>query len=235
LYTLKAPKWGVGLLILGLLLTTRLGVWQLNRADEKRLILQASTAAGSAYELSQMSVPPKAYQTLLVSGHFLDRPPILLDNQFYQHQIGYQVLRLFKAENGRILLINQGWVEKSKAQSGELWRPRGRLRLKGDAYYPSVKQWLLGEFSSEQEGPYRVIEVLDLQKIETLIGVRLPAFVFRLSKDSQASYQCEWASQGLSPNKHLAYALQWFSFAIAMLVIFLSLTVRPLARGNENE
>lgn len=217
------------MLVVGLLLTIRLGVWQLNRADEKRLIVKASTEPSVASTLTPDGMPPAPFQKLRVTGTYLANNPLLLDNQLYQHKLGYQVLSLFKLSDGSLVLLNRGWVEKPK-EAGllALTRPTGTQRLKVSAYYPSSKQWLLGEFLSSSEGDYQVIETLDLSKIEALLGVKLKPYVLRLKEGEKGGYVCEWATANLTPEKHLAYALQWFSFAVVIFSIFLCLTVRPL-------
>ena len=64
-----------------------LGAWQLQRAAEKEAWLSRPT------------------ETILLSGHWLSHQQILWENQFFNRQLGYEVLTPFETSDHRIIHV----------------------------------------------------------------------------------------------------------------------------------
>ena len=81
------PHWAVIVLtLLFIALFTRLGFWQLSRANEKKQMLAMAQTLSQKQAIKWPSgeILPKQYQRLNTQGYFL--PAVfLLDNQHYQH------------------------------------------------------------------------------------------------------------------------------------------------------
>ena len=79
-----------------------LGFWQLNRAAEKKILLQQyEQRAQRPLQLSDIKGEGKNYQyfPVVLTGHFDNQHSFLLDNKIYQRQAGYQVLTPFIVNN----------------------------------------------------------------------------------------------------------------------------------------
>jgi surfeit locus 1 family protein len=125
-----------------------LGIWQVKRGCEKKLIIQ-----GYFHELNKKPKPwsyknilPKQYQKIKVSGRFLPQM-LLLDNQHRNHKFGYNVLLILKTKNNKVILIDKGWTQ---ALNRDYTKINQRISTQkqtiiGSVYYPSSKQILLGE------------------------------------------------------------------------------------------
>ena len=88
-----------------------LGLWQLDRAAEKRHTEVKSTER-LALPPQPPRLPPGDADFLRVRLKGLYRPGeyYLVDNRVRQGRLGYWVVSRFQADDGRTYLINRGWL-----------------------------------------------------------------------------------------------------------------------------
>ncbi len=223
------PGWRMSLLaFLAILLLTRLGFWQLQRAAEKKHMLSDHREfAKQAPMLWQAgSKLPAQYQPVTVQGHFLPKV-LLLDNQHYQHQFGYHVISPFLLANRQVILVDRGWLagDVTRQTLPEMDLPKGFIHLVGSVYYPSEKNWLLGQLIEKERADLVVVELIDTQLIGQFLHKSVYPFIIRLGKQEANGYVREWAIVAMPPQRHYAYALQWFAMALVILILFIALNI----------
>ena len=227
------PWWGVLLLILGLGIFIKLGCWQLARAQEKsQMLLLAKDRNGSAYKpLSGLSEITQ-YQHISVSGTFDDQRIILLDNRFYQHKVGYDVLVPYVVKN-KILLVDRGWIGMGLSRSISPHIPPLTLlnSIKGTVYYPYNNSWLVMDKIDAQPKWPLTIAKLDFTKLEIIFKQKIYPFILQLKRSDPNALVRDWRVVTMKPSQHHGYAMQWFTFALAAIIIFIVLNVE---RSNEN-
>lgn len=212
------------------LLFVQLGLWQLKRGDEKkqmqesqhRLMLQAPIdfPLGSAES-------PIQYQPVHVEGRFLN-VNLLLDNQHYQHQFGYNVISPFMLANGQVVLIDRGWIPAgaSREELPEITIPLGQLELEGSVYYPSQKSWSLGTFFDKKQANNVVIELIDARIISQFLHKSVYPFIIRMRAEEPNGFIREWQVVSMPPERHKAYAVQWFAMALVIVILFIVLNIK---------
>lgn len=225
----KRFSWRMGLLtVLAISLFVRLGFWQLQRAEEKRQLLRANEHALhltprhlTVHEL------PKPYQRVLASGHFLPEV-LLLDNQHYQHQLGYHVLCPFALDQGGVVMVDRGWIMAGvdRQQWPNIRVSHHPMTLSGAVYYPSKKIWLLGTGLEIKTQTLAVIESLDMSVMQTFLHKSLYPFIIRQSDGSATAYVRDWPVVSSSPERHVSYAIQWFAFAVIAAILYIVLSVK---------
>lgn len=243
-YQFRPKWWAVALTLLVVVLTTKLGFWQLARAQEKTSILNGLSSQQAPISVSsQQTVHPQ--QFIQARGGYLNLKSFLLDNQFYQHQPGYHLLTPMLLEEGKAILIDQGWLSKAQGDklllSDKLRHHKRNITIfkclvEGRAYYPSDKQWFFGNSVVERRGWPKLIEAIELKKLAKILHLSLKPYILRLTTENDYCgnpnftepqglvRQWQWVS--MSPVRHQAYALQWFSFAIVAVIIFLGLAIK---------
>ncbi|STX50601.1 Uncharacterized conserved protein [Legionella busanensis] len=220
------------LMIMGVIFSSSffiyLGIWQLNRAHEKKSMLITEKYLSEKSPIKwQVNSNPKQYQQIIVQGQYLPQN-FLLDNQHYEHQFGYNVLTPLLLSDGKVILIDRGWIK------GDLDRRKlptitflnKSLQLLGQVYYPSSKNWVLGQILEEKTPNLAVIEQIDPVKISQFLHKSVYPFIIRLHKLEKNGYIREWAVISMPPARHKAYALQWFAMALAIWVIFIGLNLK---------
>lgn len=214
---------------------THLGFWQMQRAQQKQQMIEADLlfANKESSEWRSESKLPLQYQRLHVVGNYL-QSIFLLDNQHQEHQFGFDVLSPLLLENGFVVLIDRGWVAGDNARKNfpVVSTPTERLTVYGSVYYPDQKQWVLGPAVEKQSTHLTIIEKLDVKIVSQILQKKVYPFIIRLDKGDEHGFVRQWAIVSMPPERHLAYAWQWFSMAIAVLIIFLALNLKKNEKTN---
>lgn len=237
---LWTPRLGILLLgVLGVAFFCRLGFWQLDRAVLKE-------AMTSRYE-QRLHAPAQGLQQLLsrgddiedfpveLSGRYDNNRLVYLDNQPNGPVAGYHVYTVFFPEgDSHGILVNRGWVAVGKSfQELPAVPAASATQLKGTTALPSP-YFTVGQPDYRQR-PLRVSR-LEMSTLSTALGVQLRPFVIRLDADAPDGFRREWspaARLGMPPEKHRAYAFQWFSLAFTVLVVLVVVNLRKSGSRND--
>jgi surfeit locus 1 family protein len=209
-----------------------LGVWQLNRAEEKEAMLLQ-------YELRSKRPPDSLvlpiqhrqawqYRRIETTGRFTSRRQFLLDNQVSRGQVGYQVLTPFKPSHyAQAVLVDRGWVPlgASRARLPDVDVTDGKVNLEGTVYLPYGRGFSLGGMADGERGwPLRV-QFIDFDRMAKRLGRPLARLIIRLDPKSPHGYRREWQVTSFGPERHLGYAVQWFALAVALLVLYVAVNL----------
>jgi surfeit locus 1 family protein len=216
------------LLMLVLLLWA--GFWQLERAEEKRRIgvAQAYRADKAPVDLrpgllDSAGLERLRYRRTRASGRYRWDRQYLLDNRTHQGVAGYHVLTPLRLQDSDVhVLVNRGWLPVG-ADRGRLPDVTVSAQLLGEEGViasPPAAGLVLGSSGYDDDGWPRVVQRVDLERIEEQLDGPLLPFVMRLSPDSDRGYLREWQIRtGLSAERHVGYAVQWFALAVALVVL----------------
>src|SRR5690606_21264936 len=110
---------GTLLALVGIVSVANLGVWQLNRAAEKRALLdQMSAGAASIRPLETASQDVPRYQTVTATGRYDAAHQILLDNMPSMRGMpGYRVLTPFELRGDGWILVDRGWLPMGRSRA----------------------------------------------------------------------------------------------------------------------
>ncbi len=227
----RPPWWAIALTAAGMLLFVRLGVWQLHRAEAKDLLLARYAAAASApaQPFAEAIAAPKAdaFPRVLVTGHFLVDRLYLLDNPNHDQRRGVEVFAPFVvAHDSRLLLVDMGFL--AAGSDGQTLpvpaMPTGQTTLRGLYVPPPPVGFEMGGDALVRQAQWPKKSIyLDLGQVATDLGRPLYPRVLARDTDSRSVYlrvhTLDFSS--MPPARHRAYAFQWFTFALAALVILL--------------
>lgn len=218
-----------------------LGLWQLDRAEQKRA--RADTYA------DRMSAAPIALEAWLdagledvrwrrvsVHGRFGEQV-LVLDNRVLDGRLGVEVLSPFELESGRTVLVNRGWVPTSAQRSVApvVDTPRTPLTITGHAGPVPVTGLKLNAQADSFDilAPAMArVQNIDLDAISSRYDLTLLPYVVYLNEDSPAGFVRRWKTPGDGSEKHRAYAVQWFAMAGILMVIYFILR---RGEGTERE
>ena len=199
-----------------MLTLVKLGLWQLSRAEEKEALNTVLERRSEQVYYSLASLPddPRWYG-LTLHGRFDHSKAVLLDNQLYRGQPGYQLLYPFVVDDGW-LLVNLGWIAAPiyREQIPILPEHHEEVRISGVIAPPSQ----LIELAAEPLGeswPLRV-QNLHLDQLSQQMQLPLQSWILQIDPDNAVALQQTWRPVVMGPQKHYAYALQWFLLAVAV-------------------
>jgi surfeit locus 1 family protein len=210
-------------------LTARLGVWQLDRATQKRVLEAAIAAQAEAPPLPADALPATAadaerlrHRRIQLRGHWLAAQSVYLDNRQMNGRPGFFVLTPLRLPAGDVVVVQRGWVPRhftERTRIAPFTTPSGEVTVTGRvAPWPSR----LTDLGPEAPGPIR--QNLDLAAFaaETRLPLRPLAIIELGASDGseQASQQGspdglmrDWPRPAVDVHKHYGYAAQWFGLS----------------------
>jgi surfeit locus 1 family protein len=219
--------WTTLLVIVGVIVLARLGLWQLDRLDQRR-------ARNAAY-LEQIEAEPITLADELLRtdpAGLKDRPArakgqfdldhqLIITQQNYKGQPGAYLVTPFRITGAQAaVLVNRGWIPAEVAASNDLAqfeRPgeqmiNGSIQLSeslsgGRQTQAQSLQDTWYRIDVEAIGRYLPYPILPFYLLEKPTGEVPPPLPYRLEPDID-----------LSEGPHLSYAIQWFLFATILAV-----------------
>lgn len=206
-----------------------LGMWQLRRADEKALLLKSFSQRAHQAPLQADKLLDQGdlrFYRAQLNGVFDNEHTILLDNKTHRGKIGYEVYTPFKATGFNMsVLVDRGFVQQNgnRDELPNIHSVTDETVILGLLNEPP-RYATLGEMVDKPNWPLRV-EFIDLQQLgEQLHTVFFP-YILTLDPKHAAAFDLEWEIVIMSPERHQGYALQWFAFALTLLILFVALNV----------
>ncbi len=243
---LRRPSvFAVLLTVFGIGVFCALGTWQLRRAAYKETVLANFHRAASA-PLVQLdgAVADRihgAYPHVEVSGVLDARRVYLLDDQMRSGRLGVMVFVPFApAGSARILLVNLGFLARMGPDSTSIPDlppiPSDPVTLTGIYAPPPLPGLKLGgnPLTRERTWP-KLVTFIDVPEIAADLHARVYPHVLLTDPDPHSAYIRSWTANVMPPARHRAYALQWFSFALAAIVIFFVLHRVPRDDAPDSE
>jgi surfeit locus 1 family protein len=232
--------WWVTLLVIaGVLLMGRLGIWQLDRLEERR--------AANAELLQQLGQPPfeltgalpgvepAAYndREAWARGEFDEARQMALLVQNWQGQAGIKLIAPLILADGTAVLVDRGWIPNRLADP-PAWTAfaepgtviiTGTIQLsqeisRGAAITPDPARF--------QQEWYRI----DIPAIAAQLPYDLLPFYLAQAPSPEAKEALPYRVErviDLSEGSHLGYALQWFTFSIMLAVGYIFFVRRQSA------
>jgi len=215
-----------------------LGRWQWHRAEYKRAL--AAAFVRDAGRFSALGSRPLAelarYARVQVAGRYDPAHQFLLDNMTRDGRVGYEVLTPLTLADGRVLLVNRGWLPLPA---------EGRARLPDVAFdAPAdvtavvridelpVTGLAMGRAPPDGGASWpKRTSFPDSAQLAAALGRPVEARQLLLDADQPQGYRRDWkpGSAGFGPERHLAYAIQWWGLAAltVVLLVVLNLKRRP--------
>jgi surfeit locus 1 family protein len=211
-----------------------LGLWQLDRAEQKQRLQQHYDAGLTAPVVPLTGAEPKLadikYRRVQARGRYDTAQEILLDNRVYQGQAGYHVLTPLQISgSAQRVLVNRGWVAtgRDRRERPATPAPETDVVVEGVAVQPSAPGLRLGPAFAEGEAWPVVWQYLELEAYARRAGVTVYPMVILLDTGSPAGgFVRQWARLDAGIATHQGYALTWFSLATVLLAIYILLNLR---------
>ena len=208
----------------GTALCIRLGIWQLDRLDQRRAFNAhyTSTRAMPWLDLNAEfsgDLTGMEWRSVQVTGEYDLENQIALRNQSYRDQYGYHLLTplLF---NGTAVLVDRGFIPADGNSTPADWRKYdepGIVTVKGQIRLGQAKPAFGGVADALPENGAR-LEVwnnADLAQVALQMPYPiLPVFVQPDVEEDDTEFPIPYQPTiELTEGSHFGYALQWFTFA----------------------
>lgn len=201
-----------------------LGCWQLDRMAWKEGLL--ADIAHKQEETSVLKFPNGTdyvsldYRRAELTGLVDDNKMVFLGPRTYNGEVGYHMLTPMYLSDGKVILVNQGFVPQE-------WPTKPHTRsnvqmLTGTLRLPALP----GRFTPLNPPEGDKFYWADLLAIGNRLGTpHLLPLVFELDRLGN-QYPIGGQTNLIPANNHFQYALTWFALALIMLVVYIVSSVK---------
>lgn len=229
LEALRRPQWLAAAIVVGLLagLFVRLGIWQLDRLSERRSDnavgqMRLQTAPTRLSELLAEAggdLDEIEFRRVELSGEFEPEQEVLIRSQVELGQAGFHVITPLVANDGQGVLVNRGWVPlpMDEPPIREALPDPGPLRVEGWVRLSENRP----RFGPEDApGKLEVLNRVDVDRIAQQVDQPLaPVYVVLAGERGTTELPIPIREPAFTDEgPHLAYAIQWFGFALVGVV-----------------
>lgn len=221
----RIPVFATFVSMTAIVIMLQLGFWQLDRAEQKKQRIQQIQKRQQEQpftlgEILKLKGDIRDYP-IEVQGHFIQEKQFLIDNRIANGQVGYHLVALFQTNWG-IIPVNMGWLKApaTRDQLPNILLPDGQQTLLGTIAIPELNPMIRDSASKPNQWPARVQQI-DIQQLQTLSKLSLLSLVLNAAPDPSQALIRQWQPVVMPPQKHIAYAIQWFGLALAALAIYL--------------
>lgn len=209
-------------------LTARLGLWQLDRADQK-VQRQASIdewrhmppLGGAELARVAQEVQAQVHRPAVVEGRWDPAHTIYLDNRQMQGRPGFYVVTPLLLDDGTAVLVQRGWQPRDPVDRTRVSAPptaTGRVTVQGRIAPAPARLYELG---TDTAGAIR--QNLDLESFgaETRLTLR-PMSILQLQADGSVpdGLLRDWPQVAADVHKHYGYAFQWFALSALTIALY---------------
>ncbi|MFF9452357.1 SURF1 family cytochrome oxidase biogenesis protein [Streptomyces flaveolus] len=230
---LLSRQWVILTLVALLLIPTmiRLGFWQMHRYEERtaRNDLVAEALGAKPVPVESLTAPGKRittherYRTVTAKGRFdTDHEVVVRRRTNAQDKIGYHVLTPFVLDDGKVLLVNRGWIPADGPSQTEFPEvpapPRGEITVTG-RMMPDETTAASG--IKDLEGlPDRQIMLINSEQEAARLDARVLGGYIVLTEPEPKGSTPEAIGKPGNEDAALnfAYAIQWWLFSAAVPV-----------------
>lgn len=227
------------LVLLGAALCIRLGIWQLDRLDQRRAFNAHYLSVSEMHPLdlnadAESDLVSMEYRAVTVRGTYDFANQVALLNYYNEGVYGYHLLTPLLLADGRAILVDRGWIpsEGNDSPSGwsrydgaaqaEAWPERSR-RLQGMMRLGVAKVPFGGRADPALAPGQTRLDFWNFVNLERLAAQIpypiLPVYIQPNPEPNDAEPPIPTQPEiEITEGPHFGYALQWFSFAAILLI-----------------
>ena len=223
------------------ILFINLGFWQLRRLEERQL---ENTVGESRFEADSVDLgllldasgeeqDTLEFRRATATGVFQPDDEVLIRSQVHQGVAGFHVITPLLGEGGNAVLVNRGWVplDADRVPVSAALPPDGAVTVTGWVR-PAQTRGALGP-SDPDEGRLVTMNRVDIDRIQQQVPYEVDPVYLSLLDDLDGDLPIPAPSPSFDDEgPHLAYAIQWFSFALIGLVGYFFLMRRAARRSH---
>lgn len=215
-------RWVTVVVIIGMAVMVRLGIWQLDRLQERRanndLLAEqlAQTPVQVTGQENAAALEAMKDRVVWIEGQFDTAHQFLILLQTWEGRTGLYLVTPLMLDEDTAILVNRGWIPQEEQATANQYDVTGVVTVEGYVALSQVPRYGTRDLSNTTFSPeqYRVdIELLQAQLPYEL----LPVYILQAPPEGELVLPYRAAPVvDLSEGPHLSYALQWFSFTLLL-------------------
>ena len=202
-------------------ITISLGLWQIERANEKKVIISNYDKLLVSTPIAlQKDQPLENWQPIETVGAYQDLV-IYEDNAINSGKAGFKVYHLFQNGDGTFIFVHRGFIERNLIKNNlpRIDTPVGKKNIKGTTLFKQNNTFV----KNIEESDIRIIQEFNtsvlIERFPILKDRYLHPFLFNLDVRDADKFQPIEKPVNMTASKHIGYAIQWFGLCAALIIL----------------
>ena len=202
-------------------ITISLGLWQIERANEKKVIISNYDKLLVSTPIAlQKEQPLENWQPIQTVGAYQDLV-IYEDNAINSGKAGFKVYHLFQNGDGTFMFVHRGFIERNLIKNNlpRIDTPLRKKNIKGTALFKQNNTFV----KNIEESDIRIIQEFNtsvlIERFPILKDRYLHPFLFNLDVRDADKFQPIEKPVNMTASKHIGYAIQWFGLCAALIIL----------------
>ena len=202
-------------------ITISLGLWQIERANEKKVIISNYDKLLVSTPITlQKEQPLENWQPIETVGAYQDLV-IYEDNAINSGKAGFKVYHLFQNGDGTFIFVHRGFIERNLIKNNlpRIDTPLRKKNIKGTALFKQNNTFV----KNIEESDIRIIQEFNtsvlIESFPILKDRYLHPFLFNLDVRDADKFQPIEKPVNMTASKHIGYAIQWFGLCAALIIL----------------
>ena len=202
-------------------ITISLGLWQIERANEKKVIISNYDKLLLSTPIAlQKEQPLDNWQPIETVGAYQDLV-IYEDNAINSGKAGFKVYHLFQNGDGTFIFVHRGFIERNLIKNNlpRIDTPVGKKNIKGTTLFKQNNTFV----KNIEESDIRIIQEFNtsvlIERFPILKDRYLHPFLFNLDVRDADKFQPIEKPVNMTATKHIGYAIQWFGLCAALIIL----------------
>lgn len=202
-------------------ITISLGLWQIERANEKKVIISNYDKLLVSTPIAlQKEQPLDNWQPIETVGAYQDLV-VYEDNAINSGKAGFKVYHLFQNGDGTFIFVHRGFIERNLIKNNlpRIDTPVGKKNIKGTTLFKQNNTFV----KNIEESDIRIIQEFNtsvlIERFPILKDRYLHPFLFNLDVRDADKFQPIEKPVNMTATKHIGYAIQWFGLCAALIIL----------------
>lgn len=220
IYFKPTSLWSILAVFIGVIILSTLGFWQIERLNEKNILLKKIEAnLSSEGAITDLITSNELYSKVKVQGKFLINKDIHLYGRRFNasEKDAYNLLTPFRLSSGQVVMVARGWFVASD---------KGKVETSDDAFQEITGFVLTAPrksiFMPASDVKNNVWLSIDIKQMQEVLELSLSEFYLLETSSSKIPLLKPLPAKNLLhlKNDHLEYAITWFCLAAILLLGF---------------
>ncbi len=227
--TLKAYPWLSFFSLMVFISLIGLGSWQVYRLQWKldllKQIEEKSKQPPANIPRNEETLKNMQFRKVISFGRYLNKYEMHLVGRYSQGKMGYHIITPFVLSNGKVILVNRGWIPVDKKQASKRAESiiKGNTVIEGVLVEPYKNFW----FTPKNNPKDNLWFSFPISEVQNYTGLKLLPMIIQETGGQKLPLPIKVPEKIELRNDHLQYAIIWYSLAIALIVIYALFTAEP--------
>ncbi|MCE2516285.1 MAG: SURF1 family protein [Alphaproteobacteria bacterium] len=225
--TFRPKLWMTVAAIPALMMLIYLGTWQVMRMQWKDALIEEFTSRATAAAVAPPAAASAAdnqYQRMKLTGVWMHHAETQLIGRTFEGTAGYHVITPFRLDDGRVMLLNRGWVSQDyrlpEARPSTL--TAGPVEVTAILRLPARKGYFVPA-NNPQQNDWFTLNIADIAAHHQLGDNLITTYTGDVLRNSGPYVLPIGADVDINiPNDHWHYALTWYGLALGLIGVYLA-------------